>query len=98
MTSLSNDPRFGELIGRFIESLPDRVREMRDQLAAGDAVSVRQLAHRLKGAGGSYGYPRISGLARRIEALCDRGASAEDVVDAVERLGEEADRLACVTA
>lgn len=96
MTSLSNDPRFGEIIARFIDALPQRVSEMREQRGAERNASVRTLAHRLKGAAGSYGYPGISDLARRVETLCEANANDQEIAGAIEELAVEADRVACV--
>jgi signal transduction histidine kinase/DNA-binding response OmpR family regulator len=44
-----------ELVGLFLEDYPQRVAELRQAIAAGDANTVARLAHALKGAVGNLG-------------------------------------------
>ena len=40
---------------------------MRRSLANGEYVELQRLAHKLKGAGGSYGYPYLTEISRVLE-------------------------------
>jgi hypothetical protein len=67
------DDAFRELRIEYLASLPDRLEELRADVArlrsglpdAGPALKVR--LHRLAGSGGSYGFLQLSSLAREAE-------------------------------
>lgn len=56
---------------RFLDQLPDRLRQLEEALARddGSAKAARVLIHRLVGAGAAFGCPDVSEAARRMEAL-----------------------------
>ena len=62
--------------------------ELRDALEALDWERLEMLAHRLKGAGGSYGYPDLSGVAARMERDCKarRSDGLDDRMRVLEQL------------
>jgi len=43
--------------------------EMAQAIAQGNLETVRSIAHKLKGMGGSFGYPEITNIAAEIECL-----------------------------
>jgi len=55
------------LVEQFVGTLPERIAELRSACDRLDWEQLTLLAHRLKGAGGSYGYPDISRLAKIME-------------------------------
>ena len=67
------DDAFRELQVEYLASLPDRLEELRAEIAnlrsgqpdAGRALKVR--LHRLAGSGGSYGFVQLSSLATEAE-------------------------------
>jgi HPt (histidine-containing phosphotransfer) domain-containing protein len=56
----ADDPDLADILDKFVASLGGRIMPMRNALANRDYDEVRRLAHKLKGAGGSYGYPQLS--------------------------------------
>ncbi len=70
-----NDADLVELIDEFAAGLEADVESMRKALENGDHDGLRRLAHQMKGAGGSYGYPMLTGAAMRLEGA----AKAKDV-------------------
>jgi len=56
-----------ELIDEFTAGLEADVDSMREALESGDHNGLRRLAHQMKGAGGSYGYPMLTEAAKTIE-------------------------------
>lgn len=89
---VASEPDMIELVAEFVRGLPDRVREMREAQAKSDFELLRTLAHRLKGAGGSYGFPPISRLAGALEqqfARHDASGFATGMAE-LERLVESA--------
>jgi HPt (histidine-containing phosphotransfer) domain-containing protein len=64
---LSDDAELRDMVEAFVVGLPHRVEELRQAYAALDWQRLHMLAHRLKGAAGSYGYPDLSRLATTME-------------------------------
>lgn len=61
------DASFEPLVPKFLVNRKKEVITMREALASQDFESVRTVAHGMKGAGGSYGFDRVSELAAVIE-------------------------------
>ena len=65
---LREDPDLRDLVEEFVGGLSQRLAEFKQAFEELDWDRLRALAHRLKGASGSYGYPDVSRLAMRMEA------------------------------
>jgi CheY-like chemotaxis protein/HPt (histidine-containing phosphotransfer) domain-containing protein len=63
----ADDTDLVELIDEFVVGLEADVESMRKALENGDHDGLRRLAHQMKGAGGSYGYPMLTEAAKEIE-------------------------------
>ena len=61
------DASFEPLVPKFLTNRKKEVITMREALATKDFETVRTVAHGMKGAGGSYGFDRVSELAAVIE-------------------------------
>ena len=72
-----NDPSMSDIVSEFVAGLVGRVRELRSAHEQLDFARMAMLAHRLKGAGGSYGYPTISTLATEMERDFRAGRTSE---------------------
>ena len=85
-----DDPDIAEILGGFVGRLQEQLDAMRSALAFGNYEELRSLAHKLKGAGGSYGYPALSEKGRALEnAAKNRSAAAAGpALDAVSTLIE----------
>jgi histidine phosphotransfer protein HptB len=81
-----------ELIPTFIKNRAKEIDTLRAALAAGDLEQLRQLGHRIKGTGSSYGFEKVSVLGKQIED----GAKAGDRPGLEARIAEYADYLARV--
>ena len=81
---LALNPRFHEIVARFLPRLEEKTDAMRAALAAGDMAGVACLAHWLKGSGGSVGFDVFTEPAARLED----GARADDRVAAERALRE----------
>jgi HPt (histidine-containing phosphotransfer) domain-containing protein len=80
-----DDPDMLEIVREFARELPERARALEERCAAGHLAELQRLAHQLKGAGGGYGFPRITELAASLESALKQGAEAAVVKD---RLGD----------
>lgn len=74
---LQEDPSFYELVQEFVESLPVRLNEIRAAYEQQDFATLKTLAHRLKGSGGSFGYPQITQVAAEMERAFKQQQTAE---------------------
>ncbi|MDH4095595.1 MAG: Hpt domain-containing protein [Betaproteobacteria bacterium] len=81
-----------DLIPVFMTNRAKEVETLRGAVAAGDFEQLKQLGHRMKGVGRSYGFIAVSDIGKRIEdaaAKADRSAIASAI-------GEYADYLSKV--
>jgi signal transduction histidine kinase/DNA-binding response OmpR family regulator len=84
-TLADDDPDLQEIVRQFVRDLPDRSSALLRAAQTSDAETLKRLAHQLKGAGGSYGFPGITDAAAAVEQ-----ALAEGLDDAVLRTRVEA--------
>jgi HPt (histidine-containing phosphotransfer) domain-containing protein len=63
-----------DLVPVFMNNRKKELETLRAALAAQDFAQLRQLGHRMKGVGNSYGFSRVSDLGKSIED----GAISED--------------------
>lgn len=68
------DASFEPLIPKFLANRKKEVVLMQESLAGQDFETVRSIAHGAKGAGGSYGFDRVTEIA----ALIEQAAKAAD--------------------
>jgi len=76
------------ILAEFRAGLADTASELRAAEHAGDRKTVRQILHRLRGAGGSYGYHELTAAADRCREALDAEATAGLAVDELARLLE----------
>jgi HPt (histidine-containing phosphotransfer) domain-containing protein len=71
-----------DLIPVFLRNRKKELETLRAALAAADFEQLRQLGHRMKGVGNSYGFERVSDLGKRVEDGARSGdrASLEDCI------------------
>jgi len=67
------DPDLAEILAQFVNGLAGQVEAMSFALKAGRHEELQRLAHRMKGAGGSYGYPSLTEAARELGAAARAG-------------------------
>lgn len=54
----------------YLESMPDKISNIRKQIDGGATDGLRDAFHKLKGTGKTYGIPEISELAATVESIC----------------------------
>jgi len=81
-----------DLIPTFMKNRSKELETLRAALTAGDLEQLRQLGHRMKGVGNSYGFEQVSTLGRQIED----SAKAGDRAALEARIAEYTDYLARV--
>jgi PAS domain S-box-containing protein len=78
-STLAGQPRLAAVLAGFVGRLADAAEELRALADAGDAADLARAAHKLRGAGGSYGFAQLSVAAAALEDPLRAG----DAVDAV---------------
>lgn len=81
-----------DLIPVFFRNRQKEIETLRASIAAGDFEQLRQLGHRMKGVGNSYGFAKISEIGKRVED----GARTADKTGIDACIAEYADYLAKV--
>ena len=56
-----------DLVPTFMKNRGKELETLRAALAAGDFDQMRQLGHRMKGVGNSYGFEKVSQLGKQVE-------------------------------
>jgi signal transduction histidine kinase/CheY-like chemotaxis protein/HPt (histidine-containing phosphotransfer) domain-containing protein len=72
-STLADDPDLAPIIPQFLAALPQRREELRVAAAAGNRIKLESVAHQMKGAAGSFGFPSMGAAAAALElaARCD---------------------------
>lgn len=81
-----------DLVPVFMNNRKKELETLRTALSASDFAQLRQLGHRMKGVGNSYGFSKVSDLGKSIEEC----ASSEDKAALDASIVEYADYLARV--
>jgi HPt (histidine-containing phosphotransfer) domain-containing protein len=81
-----------DLIPVFFKNRQKELETLRAALNAGDYEQLRQLGHRMKGVGHSYGFAKVSEIGKRVED----GARNADQADIDACIREYADYLSKV--
>lgn len=82
---LRKEPNLRAMVEEFVRGLDERFQELRRVCEKLDWDLMVSLTHRLKGAGGSYGYPDISRLCAEMEQHF-QAHQAGDLADSLTRL------------
>ena len=85
---LAEDADLADIVGMFVQEMPERIARLLDRFAASDWEGLRRAAHQLKGAAGSYGFGPISPAAARLEENILQSRPEEEINRAVQELIE----------
>jgi histidine phosphotransfer protein HptB len=79
-----------DLVPTFMKNRGKELETLRTALAGDDFEQLRQLGHRMKGVGNSYGFEKVSVLGKQIEdgaKTGDKAALAAIIADYADYLG-----------
>jgi signal transduction histidine kinase/HPt (histidine-containing phosphotransfer) domain-containing protein len=68
LTNAADDPDLREVAREFQAWLPEAMSRVSDAVARQDYDTLASLAHTLKGSGGTFGYPDVTEIAKRLES------------------------------
>ena len=80
-----DDADFVEIAADFVNRADERLPEFEAAAAGGEAIRLKELAHWLRGVGGSAGYPQIAARAGAIEQLASRLAGDVAAAEGIAR-------------
>lgn len=92
---IGND-EFKQVARNFVEGLPAHRAELDDAMTKGHWESARATAHKLKGMGGSFGYPEITRLADPLESAL-KNRDLDNIRNRYSQLLTEIDRVCAET-
>lgn len=91
---LADDPDMAPIVAEFVTDLRAACDELKSALAAGDAPTVRLIAHTWRGAAGGHGFDSLTAVAGELEAAVVATGAVDDHVRAAgERFFAVADRV-----
>jgi PAS domain S-box-containing protein len=85
-SSLAGHSKMKKILAEFVEGLPAQVASLIELLERRDLASLRRVTHKLRGAGGGYGFDRITALAKAAEQGIQEEKSIEDIAARVDDL------------
>ncbi|NDE14640.1 Hpt domain-containing protein [bacterium] len=92
-SSYMDDPIVRQLLPQFAVTLQKRVLGLREAVVTGDAPEACKIAHMIRGAAGSYGYPSVADVAGRVEI---RASSGRDLAASLSDVDELATLAAAI--
>jgi HPt (histidine-containing phosphotransfer) domain-containing protein len=87
-----DDRDFREIVDEFAERLEEKMDALRASFERGDYSEVVMIAHWIKGAGGTAGFPALTEPATGLERLARAGAT-ERIESAIQKLAALALRI-----
>src|SRR5205085_1318672 len=87
-SEFADDADMRAVLAEFIADLPGQVSRIAGLVEEGNVEELRRMVHRLKGAGGGYGFPRITQAAGAAEQRVKECETVEEVGREVEALIE----------
>jgi signal transduction histidine kinase/DNA-binding response OmpR family regulator/HPt (histidine-containing phosphotransfer) domain-containing protein len=92
----TNRPEYRRIVENFVDKLQNKLDAMQVAFDAADLDELAELAHWLKGAGGTIGFDCFTEPARQLEQLAKRHET-EQICDSIRGLNELASRIAVST-
>lgn len=88
VSTLAEHPTLSALVRGFVERLPKRLEELQSAFRSRDREKLLNLAHGLRGAGGTYGFKPLTEAAGTLEQRVREGAARAEIASALSRLTE----------
>lgn len=91
-STFADDEDFGELLQIFSDSVEERKISLIEANKNKDFEQIKSLAHQLKGAGGGYGFPGLTTVAKDLEEAC-LDENENSIIENLDRLIAYIDRI-----
>ena len=93
VSTLAGHPTLGGLVEGFVERLPKRLEELSSAFDSSDLGTLENLAHGLRGAGGTYGFKLLTEAAEKLEECIKQGGAHSEIAAAMDRLTRVCQRV-----
>jgi len=80
------DEDLQDVVALFVEEMPERIESLLAKCKNRDWSQLGQVAHKIKGAAGTYGFDQFTPVAQRLETQVRQGLSETDILQSVEDL------------
>ncbi|MEO0587063.1 MAG: Hpt domain-containing protein [Planctomycetota bacterium] len=86
----TDDPELLEIVAMWVDTLSAKTAELRELIEGNEVAAVAELAHWLKGSGGTAGYEAFTPVAVNLEQAAKAGRTKELATHLaeIEQLGE----------
>ncbi len=84
-SDFANDEEYQDLIELFVNSIPDKINQIKQFHQDKDFEKLKFLSHQLKGAAGGFGFPKLTDIAEDLELVC--------INKSTDKLDEKVDTL-----
>jgi len=89
---IKDKERYTKLVGKFMKMLPAFIEEFTEPVEKQDYVTLKSIAHRLKGAGGNFGFMQLTNICKEMEgAIADN--NTEQVNTLYKQLTDTRDKI-----
>jgi signal transduction histidine kinase/DNA-binding NarL/FixJ family response regulator len=88
-----DDPEFREIVEEFVGCLGQQLSALREALEGNDRRGIAEIAHRIKGTGGTAGFDELTQPAAALENLAKNGGTLEQLARATDELQRLFDRI-----
>jgi CheY-like chemotaxis protein len=85
-SSLAGHSKMKKILAEFVEGLPSQVASLIDLSERRELQSLQRVVHKLRGAGGGYGFDRITALAKLAEQRIQEEQPMEEITARVDDL------------
>lgn len=89
---IDQNPKFESIVERFIDRLQEQIQIMDEAYQHNDWTTMADIAHWLKGSGGSVGFPGFTEIAASLETSA-RAEAADDVGEGIEMVKQYTRRI-----
>ncbi len=81
------DPILADLVPVFLRHCDENLAVLREALGAADFQAIQDIAHSIRGAGGSYGFQRLTDIGAALELAADQGdiGASTQLIDEISR-------------
>jgi CheY-like chemotaxis protein/HPt (histidine-containing phosphotransfer) domain-containing protein len=92
-SEFADDPEMQDLIEQYVDGLPEQVARLMELLKDQSLDPLRREVHKIKGAGGGYGFAELTELAAKAEKRIRAGDALEKITADVQTLVDHIRRV-----
>ena len=95
-SALADDPDLYDLVKMFVDEMPTRVEKLLAEFESKDWDGLKNTAHQLKGAAGSYGFAEVTPAAAKLEDNLKESSPEDAIQQTLDELIATCQRMSIV--